>query len=475
MNKFPKDFLWGGAIAANQAEGAWDVDGKGIAIADVTRGGIISGSADPEVMEDKFYPSHEAIDFYHRYHEDLELMAGMGFKCFRTSVAWTRIFPTGEEAEPNEAGLAYYEDMFRTMNKLHIVPVVTISHYETPLYLIEKYNGWESKELIPLFEKFCQILFERFGKLVPYWMTFNEINNIHTIPLAAGAIRVSGDKNHQMQQKYQSAHNMFVANAKAVKLAQELMPEAHMGIMLSLSGAVLYPATTNPQDVFETMNLQRRSLFFSDVQLNGEYPQYFKRICQEHELELDITSEELDLIKKYPSSYLGFSYYRSSVYAAGGSQEGGTGGLLGIENPYLEKSEWGWPIDPTGLRYLCNLLEDRYHKPLFIVENGFGAEDKISEDGKIHDFKRIQYLRDHLRNVGEAIADGCHIIGYTWWGPIDIVSAGTGEMKKRYGFIYVDKDNLGNGTLQRIKKDSYDVYRAIIASDGANLFSEEQS
>ncbi|WP_285110253.1 glycoside hydrolase family 1 protein [Pediococcus sp. AC40] len=467
---FPKDFLWGGAIAANQAEGAWDVDEKGIALSDVIRGGIIKGKLDQYIYPDKYYPSHEAIDFYHRYHEDLKLMAGMGFNCFRTSIAWSRIFPTGEETQPNEKGLAYYREMFTTMKELKMKPVVTISHYETPLHLVNKYNGWESKKLIPLFERYCKALFENFGDLVPYWMTFNEMNNVHTIPFAAAAIRLHGDENHQLQQKYQAAHNMFVANAKAVKLAKRIMPKAHMGIMLSLSGAVLYPATTKPDDVLATMNLQRRSLFFADVQLQGKYPRYFERICKEHHLNLDRTQEELQLINDYTSDFLGFSYYRSSVYAAGESQKGGTGGLLGLENKYLKKSDWGWPIDPQGLRYLCNILEDRYHKPMFIVENGLGAEDKISDDGKIYDSYRIEYLKDHLKVIDEAIKDGCEIIGYTWWGPIDIVSAGTGEMKKRYGFIYVDKDNNGNGTLKRMKKESYNVYKEIISTNGKSLY-----
>lgn len=472
MANFPNGFLWGGAIAANQAEGAWQADGKGIALADVVRGGIIAGKPDAKVESGKYYPSHEAIDFYHQYHSDLELMAGMGFKCFRTSIAWTRIFPTGEETEPNEQGLAYYEEMFKTMRKLGMTPVVTISHYETPLNLVDKYNGWESKALIPLFERYCRAIFTRFGKLVPYWMTFNEMNNVMTIPFAAGALRVSGSPEHQLQQKYQAAHNMFVANARANKLAREIMPDAQMGIMLSLSGAVLYPASTNPDDVLATMNLQRRSLFFADVQLNGEYPTYFKRIQRDNHLQLDVTADELALIKAYPSDYLGFSYYRSSVYAAGGSTAGGTGGLLGQDNPYLKKSDWGWPIDPTGLRYLCNLLQDRYHKPLFIVENGLGDVDHIEEDGSIHDTNRINYLKAHVAAMDEALADGCNIIGYTWWGPIDIVSAGTGEMRKRYGFVYVDRDNQGQGTMQRRKKESYSVYREIIATNGDCLTNE---
>jgi len=473
MKKFDSQFLWGGAIAANQAEGAWNTDGKGPDISDTLSHGIMDKSPSTTIQANQFYPSHEAIDFYHHYREDLELMHEMGFKCFRTSVSWTRIFPTGEEIEPNEAGLKYYEDMFKTMQKLGMEPVVTISHYETPLNLVKKYNGWESKKLINFYLNYCEVIFKRFGNLVHYWMTFNEINNVRTIPYAAAGILLSGNQEHRLSQIYQASHNMFVANARANKLAKKIMPDAHMGIMLSLSGAVVYAGTTKPEDILGTYQLQRRSLFFADVQLRGKYPNYFKRMIEENNLSLDITDDELADIKAYPSEYLGFSYYRSSVFEMGVNTAGGTGGLLGKENPYLKVSKWGWPIDPKGLRYLCNVLQDRYDKPLFIVENGYGDEDQIT-DGEIHDPQRIKYLKDHLKEVYEAIHDGCDIIGYTWWGPIDIVSAGTGEMKKRYGFVYVDKDNAGRGTLKRMKKDSFYEYQRIIKTDGASLFEKDE-
>ncbi|WP_412989501.1 glycoside hydrolase family 1 protein [Pediococcus siamensis] len=472
MVDFGDGFLWGGAIAANQAEGAWNVAGKGPDISDTLTHGIMAKEIHTKIEENAYYPSHEAIDFYHRYKDDLELMHEMGFKCFRTSIAWSRIFPTGEEEKPSEAGLAYYEEMFSTMKRLGMEPVVTISHYETPLNLVTKYNGWTSKKLISLYLRYCKAIFKRLGHLVNYWMTFNEINNVRTIPYAAAGVLLSGNKAERLSQIYQASHNMFVANARANKLAHQIMPKAHMGVMLSLSGAVIYAGTTKPEDVLGTYQLQRRSLFFADVQLRGKYPSYFKRMITENHLTLDITENELADIKAFPSDYLGFSYYRSSVYETGVNTAGGTGGLLGKPNPYLKISKWGWPIDPIGLRYLCNLLQDRYDKPLFIVENGYGDEDKII-DGKIHDQERIAYLKAHLIEVHEALQDGCNIIGYTWWGPLDIVSAGTGEMRKRYGFVYVDKNNAGEGTLRRMKKDSFYEYQKIIQTNGASLFEEE--
>lgn len=468
MNSFKKDFLWGGAISANQTEGGWNEDGKGPNIADISPNGIISGP-DERIEKDKFYPSHEAIDFYHRYKEDLDLMSGMGFNAFRISISWARIFPNGEEQEPNELGLKYYDDLLRYMVQLGMTPIITISHYETPLHLVNKYGGWESKELIQLFVKYAKILFERFGKYTKYWITFNEINGIHLIPWAAGAIKLHGSDDEQLNQIYQASHNMFVATALTIQLAKNSFPDIQVGIMLTMSNAAAYPATPKPEDVFHTLEYQRRTFLYGDVELRGEYPAYFQRVIEEHNLKLDVTQEELELIKEYTADYLAFSYYRTTTFTAGMKILGDTGGLTGIKNPYLPTSEWGWQIDPLGLRYVLNILADRYNKPMMIVENGLGVDDTISKNGKIHDVERQRYLVDHLKAVKEAIADGCDVIGYTWWAPLDIVSAGTGEMKKRYGFIYVNKQNDGSGDLTRIKKDSYYLYKNIIESNGELL------
>lgn len=468
LKAFPKDFLWGGAIAANQAEGGWQEGGKGPNVADVLSHGIMSGpDAEPEAG--KYYPSHEAIDFYHRHQEDLQLMAGMGFNAFRLSISWAQIYPTGEETAPNEDGLRFYDALFQEMQQLGIEPIVTISHYETPLHLAHQYGGWTSKALIPLYLRYARTLFERYGKYVRYWMTFNEINGVHLIPWAAGAFISRGSESERLSQIYQASHNMFVATAETIKMAREIVPDAQVGIMLTMSNAAAYPATPKPEDVFRTLDYQRRTFLYGDVELRGHYPAYFDRIVRDYDLHLDITPEELATIAANTADYLAFSYYRTTTIEAGMKVLGDTGGLVGKKNPYLPTSAWGWQIDPMGLRYVLNLLADRYEKPLMIVENGLGCADQVDGQGHIHDEERMRYLVDHLKQVQEAITDGCDVLGYTWWGPIDIVSAGTGEMKKRYGMVYVDKDNDGSGDLSRTPKDSYYLYRDIIRSNGALL------
>ena len=464
---FPKNFLWGGAIAANQAEGAYNEDGKGLSVADILPVGADRfKNVELEIKEEKYYPSHEAIDFYHTYKEDIKELSEIGMKCFRTSIAWSRIFPNGEDKEPNEKGLEFYDNLFDELLRNGMEPVITISHFETPLNLITKYGGWKNRKLIDFYVNYCTVIFNRYKNKVKYWMTFNEINHAHTLPLIAAAIVVKEDEN-KLQDIYQASHNMLVASAKAVIMGHEINKDFKMGCMLSLSP--IYPASCKPEDVFESYELRRRSLFYSDIQMLGEYPSYFKRIAKENNITIEMEDEDIEILKKGVCDYLGFSYYRSSLHEAGMKILGNTGGLLGKKNPYLSETKWGWPIDPLGLRYVCNELTDRYHKPLFIVENGLGAIDEVTEDGEIHDEERMEYLKKHVIMMNEAIEDGADIIGYTWWGPIDIVSAGTGEMKKRYGFVYVDKDNNGNGTLKRIKKDSYNYYKQIIATNGENL------
>lgn len=465
MSVFPKDFLWGGAIAANQAEGAWNVDGKGPSIADVCRGGISAGLFDEVIDPHQYYAYHDAIDFYHHYKEDIALFAEMGFKCFRTSIAWSRIYPNGDDPMPNEAGLQFYDDLFDELLKYNIQPVITLSHYETPLHLAQQYGGWSNRQLINFFASYCETVFHRYQHKVKYWLTFNELNNMNRMPFATGAVKVSSPEDYQTI--YQAAHYQFVANAIANQLCHQIIPDAQIGCMLSLS--TVYPSTCHPDDVFETYQLRRRSLFYADVMLNGEYPEYSQRMWRDYGIKLEMTEQDLALIRQSPSDYLGFSYYRSATHKAGTPIMTDTGGIKGRENPYLETSAWGWQIDAQGLRLVCNELTDRYHKPLFIVENGLGMQDTPNQQGTINDDARIDYGRKHLQAVADAIADGCPVMGYTWWGPIDIVSAGTGEMKKRYGFIYVDKDNEGKGTLVRKKKKSFDWYKQVIASNGEQL------
>lgn len=462
-DEFPKDFLWGGAVAANQCEGAW-IDGKGLDLACCFKDGLHHGfQGIPK--EGEYNPQREGIDFYHRYKEDISLFAQMGFKVFRTSIHWTRIFPTGKEERPNEKGLQFYDGLFDEFLKHGIEPLITISHYEMPYTLVEEYGGWRSRELIGYFEKYCEVIFNRYKNKVKYWLTFNEINNMRRNPDYVGGVIIKPGEN-KMQAIYQASHNMFVANAKAVKLCHEIIPNAKIGVMCSLSN--IYSNTCDPKAVFETMDCRRRSLFYPDVMLRGYYPNYIYRLWHENDVHISMEKEDLELIRKYTNDFLAFSYYRTTTHEVGQPYFGDTGGDIGTPNPYLETSEWGWQIDPLGFRYTCNELWDRYQVPLFPVENGLGAKDVI-EDGKIHDPYRIGYLESHLKALKEAIKDGVEIMGYTYWGPIDIVSAGTCQMSKRYGFIYVDKDDEGKGTLKRLKKDSFEWYKHVIETNGKEL------
>lgn len=464
-NTFPEGFLWGGAVSANQTEGAYLEDGKGLCIIDGMRCG--EGRFDLDVVPDPdtYYPSHGAIDFYHRFEQDLDLMQGMNFNAYRTSIAWSRVFPMGDEEAPNEAGLAFYDKMIDAIVARGMEPVITVTHYETPMHLAVKHNGWASRELIDHFLRFCDVVFRRYGDKVRYWMLFNEMNNTWKRPLLAASI--VDFKEDDYQTAYQASHHLLVANARAVELARSLMPNAKMGAMISSSN--IYPATCHPEDVWGTMQLRRRTLMYADVMMNGEYPYYAKRMLRDYGVELCIEEGDLECLRKNTCDYLAFSYYRTNTFDRHMEIGVDTGGISGADNPYLEKTAWGWAVDPLGLRYTLNELYDRYRAPLFIVENGIGVADEFDEDGKIHDSYRIDYIRAHVKAVREALEDGVDVMGYLYWGPIDIVSAGTGEMSKRYGFIYVDRDDEGNGSLDRVTKDSYRWFGRLIASNGASI------
>ncbi|MGN1183111.1 MAG: 6-phospho-beta-glucosidase [Faecalibacillus sp.] len=470
---FPKGFLWGGAIAANQAEGAYLADGKGLSTVDMIPHGqkrmyVKLGDMHPvEFIEGENYPSHEAIDFYHHYKEDIALFAQMGFKVFRTSIAWTRIFLNGDEKEPNEAGIAFYKDMFEECQKYGIEPLVTLCHFDVPMGLVRKYDSWKSREMIDCFTKYAKVCFERFNGLVKYWLTFNEINILLHSPFSGAGISFKPGENRE-QVKYQAAHHELIASALATKLAHEINPENMVGCMLA--GGQFYPYSCDPQDVWLAMNKDRENLMFIDVQARGYYPSYSKRVFKEKNIQLDIQEGDLDLLKTYPVDFVSFSYYQSRCASANqdmGMTEGNV--VKSVKNPYLQTSDWGWQIDPLGLRITLNALYDRYQKPLFIVENGLGAKDVIEEDGSINDDYRINYLREHILAMKDAIEDGVDLMGYTTWGCIDLVAASTGEMSKRYGFIYVDKDDQGNGTLERRKKKSFDWYKKVIETNGEDL------
>ncbi|WP_339273025.1 6-phospho-beta-glucosidase [Paenibacillus sp. FSL W8-0426] len=473
---FPENFLWGGATAANQLEGAYLEDGKGLTTVDLIPIGpdrmkIAMGALDSfEPKESEFYPSHGAIDFYHRYKEDIALFAEMGFKSFRMSIAWARIFPNGDDAQPNEAGLQFYDDVFDELLKHNIEPVVTICHFDVPVSLVKNYGGWTNRKMVGFFETYARTLFERYRNKVKYWMTFNEINMLLHLPyIGAGIVLNDGDDKEKVL--YQAAHHELIASALAVKACHEIIPNAMIGCMLA--AGTVYPYTSNPEDVWKAMELDRESFFFIDVQSKGEYPGYTKRFFREHGIELQMEEGDLELLRENTVDYIGFSYYASRCTSADpevlkNSTEGNVFGS--VKNPYLEASEWGWTIDPKGLRITCNQLHDRYGKPLFIVENGLGATDVLLENDTVEDDYRIDYLDRHFAEMAEAIQDGVDIIGYTSWGPIDLVSAGTGEMKKRYGYIYVDRNNDGSGSLRRIPKKSFHWYKDVISSNGAKYF-----
>ncbi|MCI5503135.1 MAG: glycoside hydrolase family 1 protein [Anaerobutyricum sp.] len=468
MGAFPKDFLWGGAVAANQLEGAYNEDGKGLSIQDVMPHGI-RGARTAEPTEDNM--KLVGIDFYHRYKEDIKLFAEMGFKVFRTSIAWSRIFPMGDETEPNEKGLQFYDDLFDECHKYGIEPLVTISHYETPLHLAEEYDGWVNRKMIEFYERYVRAIFDRYKDKVKYWLTFNEINSILHAPFMSGGINTPADQLSE-QDLYQAIHHELVASALATKIGHEMMPGAKIGCMvLSMP---TYPLTPSPDDVIQAMEDDHKNLAFADIHVRGKYPGYMKRYMREHGIEIHFEPGDEEILKN-TVDFVSFSYYMSCCATADPEkQERGTGNLMGgVPNPTLNASEWGWQIDPKGLRYVLNQFYDRYQIPLFIVENGLGAVDQLVTDElgnkTVNDDYRIDYLREHLLQVEEAIKDGVEVMGYTTWGCIDVVSASTAELKKRYGFIYVDRNDDGTGTLNRYKKKSFDWYKEVIKTNGESL------
>ncbi|WP_196605726.1 glycoside hydrolase family 1 protein [Pectinatus haikarae] len=469
--KFPKDFLWGGAVAANQCEGAYNEDGKGISIQDVMPRGIKTPHTDLPTEDNM---KLTGIDFYHRYPEDIKLFAEMGFKTFRTSIAWSRIFPQGDDAEANEKGLEFYDRLFDECHKYGIEPLVTLSHYETPLNLAKAYDGWVNRDLIGFYERYVRTVFARYKDKVKYWLTFNEINSVLHEPFMSGGIYTPKDQLSK-QDLYQAIHHELVASALATKIGHEMMPKAKIGCMvLSMP---TYPLSPNPDDVIAAMKADHMNYFFGDVHVRGKYPGYMKRYFRENHIELKQDKDDAEILKN-TVDFVSFSYYMSVCETADEEKKiKGQGNIMGgVSNPYLPASEWGWQIDPQGMRYVLNVFWDRWQKPLFIVENGLGAVDELVDDGKggktVHDDYRIDYLKQHLLQVGEAISDGVPVMGYTTWGCIDVVSASTAELKKRYGFIYVDRNDDGSGTLKRYTKDSFFWYKNVIATDGEALYEK---
>lgn len=460
---FPKNFLWGGATAANQCEGAWNEDGKGPSVEDVITAGAhkVKRQITDGVLEGVYYPSHKAIDHYHRYEEDIALFAGMGFKCYRFSIAWTRIFPNGDELEPNEAGLAHYDKVIDCCRRHGIEPLITISHYEMPLGLT-KDGAWTNRKLVDCYVRYCEAIFRRYKGRVRYWLTFNEINCLTTSVWKCGGL-----KNPTEADKAVAAFHQFLASAKAVQLAHTIDSENKVGMMFG--GIFSYPATCDPEDVERNMEYMHEQLYYCDVQCRGAYPAYKLREYERKHIELPAQEGDWEELKRGKVDFLSYSYYFTLV-SGKNTPLPPQGFQTNYSNPYLKESDWGWTVDPKGLRYSLNLFYDRYQIPLMIVENGFGANDVLEADGSVHDPYRIAYFREHIQELKKAVEiDGIPVMGYTTWGCIDLVSAGTGEMKKRYGFIYVDIDDVGQGTGARYKKDSYEWYRKVIASNGEDL------
>lgn len=474
-----KGFLWGGAVAAHQLEGGWNEGGKGISIADVMTAGAhgVPREVTEGVIDGLNYPNHEAIDFYHRYKTDIQLFAEMGFKCFRTSIAWTRIFPQGDEQEPNEEGLQFYDDLFDECLKQGMEPVVTLSHFEMPYHLVTKYGGWRNRKLIDFFIRFASTVFTRYKEKVKYWMTFNEINNQVNFSESLCPFTNSGilyspeeDINEREQIMYQAVHYELVASALAVQTGKSINPEFNIGCMIAM--CPIYPLTCAPNDMMMATKAMHRRYWFTDVHARGYYPQHMLNYFARKGFNLDITPEDNAILASGCVDFIGFSYYMSftTQFSPDNPQLDYVEPRDLVSNPYIDTSEWGWQIDPAGLRYSLNWFWDHFQLPLFIVENGFGAVDQRQADGTVNDHYRIDYFASHIREMKKAVVeDGVDLIGYTPWGCIDLVSAGTGEMKKRYGMIYVDKDNEGKGTLERIRKASFYWYRDLIANNGENI------
>ncbi|QJX81320.1 glycoside hydrolase family 1 protein [Priestia megaterium] len=479
--KFPENFYWGGATAANQIEGAFDKGGKGLSAADFVEyipKDQRTKDNTMEIMSEQIrkslssessarYPKREGIDFYHRYKEDIALFAEMGFTAFRFSINWSRIFPKGYDETPNEAGLQFYDNVLNELAKYNIEPIVTLAHYETPYGLTEKYNGWVSREVIDHFVRYAETVFIRYKDKVKYWISFNEINMITISPFTGGGI-LSDKEEDPMQAKYQGLHHQFVASALATKKLHEIIPHGKMGCMLARMSH--YPYTPNPEDVLKAQKDNQDNLFFTDVHARGKYPKYMERFFIENDINIVKETGDDKILKQYPVDYITISYYMSMLSSISPEGEVTEGNLMNsLKNPYLEASDWGWQIDPVGIRVVLNDMYDRYELPIFIVENGLGAYDRVEEDGSIHDNYRIDYLRKHIEQIKEAAGDGVELMGYLAWGPIDLVSMSTSEMSKRYGFIYVDKDDEGNGTLERSRKDSFYWYKQVIESNGEKL------
>lgn len=474
---FPKDFLWGGAVAACQCEGAYDVDGRGLSTSDIHKydtsidrtnitkegGGTLAEINNLIADKEGYYPKRHGIDFYHTYKDDLALLQEMGFKNFRTSISWSRIFPKGDEEEANEAGLQFYDRLIEEIIKDGMEPIITMSHYDIPLHLVTEYGGFANRKCIDFFVKYAKTLLERYKGNVKYWIVFNQINLVQYCQF--GSLGVYDDQAENMEElKFQAVHNQFVASAMVKKLSQQIDPLVKIGTMLA--DCTYYPASCKPEDIVLTMKRNRMQYFYSDVQLRGEYPGYALRYFKENNMTISMAKGDEEVIKENVMDFLAISYYYSRIVD---SSKNSMDPKECEQNPFLKPAPWEWRLDPLGFYNCLSQYWDRYQIPLMIGENGLGALDQVEADGSIHDEYRIDYYRQHIKVLRDCVKDGVDIFAYCAWGPIDIVSSSSAEMSKRYGFIYVDKDDLGNGSLKRLKKDSFEWYKKVVTSNGESL------
>lgn len=482
---FPKDFLWGGATAASQVEGAWNEGGKGLDTADCRLAPAHLRTADratpdfKRMTSDRLaaaiacedegdYPFRWGSDGYHRWEEDLDLYAEMGLKVYRMSVSWARIFPNGDDAEPNQEGIDHYRRVLEGCRARGMKVFLTMLHYSIPVNLVENYGGWKNRKLIDFYLRYARVLFENYGDLVDYWLPFNEMNAGRFLPYCGAALISDREENFDAS-VYQALHHEFVASALAVKLGHEIIPGSQIGCMIARF--CHYAGSCRPEDQLQTLrDEQYTNWFYTDVMARGIYPEYMERFWDLKGIEIKMEPGDEQILAEGTADFISFSYYFTQVSTVDDAWEKTDGNLtIGNKNPYLSTSEWGWQEDPIGLRITLNQIWDRYRKPLFIAENGLGAIDVVEEDGTIHDPYRIAYLKHHIEAMREAIVDGVNLLGYTWWGIIDLVSNGTVQMSKRYGFIYVDADDGGNGTFNRTRKDSFYWYQRCIATNGEDL------
>lgn len=474
--KLQENFLWGGSIAAHQCEGAWNIDGKGLGLMDVATSGDVDH--DRIIHDEKqpgfTYPSETGIDFYHRYPQDIRLFSEMGFKTLRISIDWARIYPNGDDETPNEKGIQFYQNVVDTLLEYHIEPIVTLYHFEMPLAIVKKYGSWTNKKTIDLYLTYCKTMMEALKGKVKYWVTFNEMNHIDSQMKLSDFFSyfITGLQYSRLEDPAQTlatcAYNMTVASVKAVKLGHDIDENNQMGCVFGLTP--YYPYSCHPEDVMKSFTDMNRDLYQIDAMCYGKFPAYKIKEYERLGIALDISEEDKEAFQQGKLDFLGINYYASEVSIAEAKEGMEQAFFGGVKNPYLQDSDWGWAIDPVGLRYILNYVDRKYQLPIMITENGFGAIDEVGEDGKVHDTYRIDYLQKHLSELKKAVLeDGVNCVGYLMWGPIDLVSATTGEMKKRYGFIYVDKQNDGSGTYDRIPKDSFYWYKELIASNGEEL------